>query len=42
MGKELPSEQAVEWIVSGPPGSEVTIVVESEKGGKCTQTVTLN
>ncbi len=41
-GKELSSEQWVEWIICGQPGSEVTIVVESEKGGKCIRTATLD
>ncbi len=41
-GKELPSEKAVHWIISGAQaGDEVTVIAESEKGGTVSQTISL-
>jgi murein tripeptide amidase MpaA len=41
-GKELPSEQLVSWVVSGPAGSVVTVTAQSEKGGTVSAAVTLS
>lgn len=41
-GKELPMEQAVQWLVSAPVGSLLQLMVQSDKGGTIAQAITLN